>query len=483
MNRGKGVANDCIVKIKNSNATNGITIKPFKIDNLSPGQETEISIPLESNLQLNDGVANFVIYVEEPHGFGSDPVQLSVTTKSFVAPKLEVVDYSISSNGNTLRKKTPFTLQFLLQNTLQGDAEDVTVNFSVPQGVLLLDGNETSLKFDRLKGGEVKTINYQLIASDKLIGNTIPIDIKVSEKYGLYAGNKHIDLHLNQATTTKIVVEDKSSTGTQNIEVASLSSDVDKNIPLSVGTKSEKVFAVIIGNETYNKESNVSYATNDSKIFAEYCEKTLGLPKENIRLTVNATLNDLKHEIWWLKEVLKTQKGNAKAIFYYAGHGIPNEKTKTALLLPVDGYSNDVNTGYPLSDLFSELGNTPAKSIVVFLDACFSGSKRENGMLASSRGIAIKTDKGAPIGNMVVFSASQGDETAFPYKKEKHGMFTYFLLKSLKESKGEITLKQLSNFINDNVSQQSIIINSKPQTPSVVPSKTVNNVWENWKLK
>jgi hypothetical protein len=36
-----------------------------------------------------------------------------------------------------------------------------------------------------------------------------------------------------------------------------------------------------------------------------------------------------------------------------------------------------------------------------------------------------------PQGNMVVFSAAQGDETAYPNNDEKHGMFTYFLLKKL----------------------------------------------------
>lgn len=56
-------------------------------------------------------------------------------------------------------------------------------------------------------------------------------------------------------------------------------------------------------------------------------------------------------------------------------------------------------------------------------------------MLADTRGVVIKTKPTQPMGNTIVFSAAQGDETAHPYKKKKHGMFTYFLLKNYKRQK------------------------------------------------
>ena len=64
------------------------------------------------------------------------------------------------------------------------------------------------------------------------------------------------------------------------------------------------------------------------------------------------------------------------------------------------------------------------------MDACFSGSRRENGMIVSARGVAIKPKKDIVTGNVVVFSAADGSETAYPYKEKGHGLFTYFLLKS-----------------------------------------------------
>lgn len=484
-NKGTGAASNCVANILSADAVNGLEFNSKEISYLPAETTREITIPVNSNLSLKDGTVDLVLQVNEPHGLGSDPIQLAVATKRFVAPKLEIVDYAITSaSGETLKKKVPFDMQLLLQNVQHGNAEDVTVDFSAPKGVIVMDDAGTHRSFSNLSGGASKSVVYQLIVSNDFKGNTIPLDIKVREKYGKYAMDKHIDLQLNQnMAANKIIVEEKQSNEKSfDIQVASLTSDVDKNIPV-VDKKADNVFAVIIGNESYNKEAGVPFAANDGKVFAEYCKNVLGLPKENIHLVVNATLNDMKHEIGWLSKVLETRKGNAKAIFYYAGHGIPDEASKNAYLLPVDGYGSETSTGYPLENLYMELGNTPSQSVTIFLDACFSGAKREGDMLASARGVALKANRGVPVGNTIVFSAAQGDETAYPYKKEGHGLFTYYLLKELKSTKGDVTLRQLGNYITEEVSQQSIVINSKPQTPTIIPAKTISNDWGNWKLK
>jgi len=259
-------------------------------------------------------------------------------------------------------------------------------------------------------------------------------------------------------------------------------SDVAVNIP-TTNTRNDKTFAVIIANEDYRREEQVIFAKNDGETFKKYCIQTLGLPEKNVHIVTDATLNDIRGEIDWISNVADAFKGAANFIFYYAGHGIPDETSKSAYLLPVDGYGANVNTGYKLDDLYQTLGKLPAKSITIFMDACFSGAQRNGEMLASARGVAIKALAGKPIGNMVVFSAAQGDETAYPYREKGHGMFTYFLLKKLQETKGETTLGELSNYITDNVRQQSIVINSKNQTPTVTPSTTLANRWQEMKLK
>lgn len=257
--------------------------------------------------------------------------------------------------------------------------------------------------------------------------------------------------------------------------------DVDINIPIA-NNMSNLTFAVIISNEKYQMEKPVQYAENDGKIFTEYCKKTLGLPEKNVHFITNATLNNIKHEIKWLQDVIAVYNGDAKVIFYYAGHGIPDEQNKSAYLLPIDGYGSDVTTGYALEDLYKALGNLPSKSVTVFLDACFSGAKRDGDMLASARGVAIKVKQNNPTGNIVVFTAAQGDETAYPYKEEGHGLFTYYLLKKLQETKGDVTLGELGDYVKTQVERQSIVTNGKLQSPAILSANSIGNSWKEWKL-
>lgn len=264
--------------------------------------------------------------------------------------------------------------------------------------------------------------------------------------------------------------------------LVNISNSVDISIPQAESTINN-IFAIIVGNEKYSDEADVPYAENDAKVFKEYCQQTLGITESHIRYIPNAGYNDIRRAINWLKQGLEAYGGDGSAIFYYAGHGIPDEASKTAYLLPVDGIGSDVESGYSLEKLYQALGEMPAKSITVFLDACFSGAKRDGGMMASARGVAIKTKAQEPKGNMVVFSAAQGDETAYPYKSQQHGMFTYFLLRKLQETKGDVTLGELADYITREVKRQSFDENSRSQTPTVSASVNLNENWRNMKLK
>lgn len=268
----------------------------------------------------------------------------------------------------------------------------------------------------------------------------------------------------------------------QRNEIKVGSSDVDINIP-EVRANNDKTFAVIISNENYTMVSKVPMALNDGETFSRYCEKTLGMPKDNIRFYPDASYGTMLRAMRDIKDISNAYAGQIKVIFYYAGHGIPNEATKDAFLLPIDADGQQTEGCYSLNKLYTELGGLNANYVVVFLDACFSGAQRDGGMLASARGVALKAKKEDPKGNMVIFSAASGDETAFPYKDKGHGLFTYFLLKKLQESKGNTTLEELGSYLTEKVKQQSVVVNRKVQTPTVSPSATLSNSWKELKLK
>lgn len=258
--------------------------------------------------------------------------------------------------------------------------------------------------------------------------------------------------------------------------------DVDMNIPRG-NSQADKTFALIIANENYRREGSVPYANNDGTILAEYLQSTLGIPQRNIQLYTDASLNDIKFGLNKLTQICEAFGNEASVIVYYAGHGIPDEKNGNAHLLPVDGYGSDVSTGYSLDNLYATLGALPAKQTVLLLDACFSGSQRGGEMMASNaRGVRIRAKSGAANGNLIVLSAAQGDETAYPYEEKQHGMFTYFLLKKLNENKGNVTLGELADYVIANVKQTSILINDKMQTPAVNVSPELSNSWKSIRL-
>jgi uncharacterized caspase-like protein len=172
-------------------------------------------------------------------------------------------------------------------------------------------------------------------------------------------------------------------------------------------------------------------------------------------------------------------KNNIEIIFYYAGHGFPEKESEKGYLIPVDVTGSSVTDGIALSDLYQKLSNENIKKASIFLDACFSGGGRNEG-LAPGRGVMIKSkDEEIENGNLVVFTASSGDQKSFPFKEKGHGMFTYFLLKKLQETKGDVNFDELSRYIKDNVEQNSIIKNDAIQNPNVLVSPIIGEVWKN----
>lgn len=483
-NSGTGDGMGCSAKVSVSGNTLGIITNDVPLNTIPAGKSVMVQVPIAANNNLQDGNVVFTIQVSEAQGFGTEPFQLAIDTRKFEAPLIKVVDYSVTGAmaNATLEKRIPFDLQLLLQNTEYGNAQDVSVSVSVPDGVLLLDESLASRQFSTMKGGETLSLVYPLIAMINYNESTIPVEVKIKEKYGQYAEDRVITLNLNQRLASTKIVVDSREEERKSFSIGRLSSAVDKDIP-EAALVNDKTFAVIIANEAYQNTANVPYALNDGGIFRDYCEITLGIPARNIHFVTNATLNNIQGEVNWLENVLQSYEGQAKAIFYYAGHGIPDEASKDSYLLPVDGIGSNVRTGYKLQNLYASLGSKPSQSVTVFLDACFSGANRDGEMLNPNlRGVVIRANAAAPIGNMVVFSAAQGYETAMPLSEESHGMFTYYLLKKLQETAGDVTFEELSDYVQRNVRQQSSVL-GKTQTPTVIPSASLGEGWKDWKLK
>lgn len=246
--------------------------------------------------------------------------------------------------------------------------------------------------------------------------------------------------------------------------------------------------ALIIGNEDYktyqtdlSTESNVDFAMNDAHAFKEYCTKLLGVSQDRIIFVVNATSAKMRQALAKTNLLIKTLEGEADVFVFYAGHGLPDEISKEPYLIPVDVSGKNPSDGIKLKDFYRKLTEFPSKKVTVFIDACFSGGARNQGLIAA-RGVKVKATEQQLIGNLVVFSASSGEQSSLPFKDKKHGMFTYFLLKKIKETGGNIGYKSLYDAVRKEVSINSLTINDKEQTPQMLMSDNVVNSIDSYNL-
>lgn len=326
--------------------------------------------------------------------------------------------------------------------------------------------------------------NYGLVEVDY---NFNPIDIN-SLDYDLPS------LAVAQTTGTATVTTSKATPTTQTLTQREVTpqvqkitagnvSDIDTNIPQGNQTAAN-TFAVIIANGNYDHASKVTNAENDGRLMEKYMIRTLGIPERNITTYINATYGQMATAMNHLKNISEAYgKDNFSVVFYYVGHGLPDDNNHESFMLPVDVDPKNIEICYPLNKLYTQLGDLGAKTVTVLIDACFSGSNYGAGMLiAQSMGVSIKPKDTQPIGNMIVLSASQGDETAFPYEEKGHGLFTYWFLKKLQDSKGNLNLGELADYVKDNVRKTSVVVNRKPQTPNVAVSPSLVSTWRNLQL-
>ena len=283
-------------------------------------------------------------------------------------------------------------------------------------------------------------------------------------------------------------------------------SEVDIGIPIS--KRKVNGYALIIGNEDYasyqsdlDVSQNVPFAAQDAESFKNYLNVMYGMPKENIILLINATYGEMSQSIAKFKKLMEFDGEKNNFIFYYSGHGMPDENTNDPYIMPVDISGYTVNQAISLNKLLSDFSNANYNSCSLFIDACFSGVSRSPEPLIKVKGVGkwkIKKTKSSTrsfynfdlitdsdndlsdfvnpnIGKkMVLFSSSSGEETSLTDEKNQHGLFTFHLLKKLKESKGEITTDGLFKYVKNKVGVESIMKFNKQQTPEVLYGEEVN---------
>ncbi len=488
-NEGRGSAYEVEIIIENNTKLKDIYFNnPPKIEELKAGESKQVNIQLTANDNIDNHDVEFQIKANEGNGFDLSPTLLNFKTFKFKSPLLEIVDYKFSTNdgGNHIKPTEIANLQFIIQNKGQGIANNIKINIINPE--FIYEQENTSWIVKNLQPNQTYIINYGFFVNNKYKSPKIELKAIVSEEFGKWGCTKDMTVALDQvlSKTQSFNVEAKDYQDVA-IEQFSLTADVDNNIP-ETHRKNPKRIGLIIGNEDYssnqngvNSEINVEFAVNDASIMKEYFIKTLGIQEDNLYFLKNATAAAMRSKINLVTERIKAMDSTAELFFYYAGHGFPDEITKAPYLIPVDVNATNITDGINLYDMYRKFSDAKPLKATIILDACFSGGGRNEGLLAA-RGVKVKPKHETITGNLVIMTATSESQTALPYKAKQHGIFTYYLLKKLQESKGDINYSELYNQVEFNVKNESLKVNEKLQNPQVLFSSEIANDWKNWKI-
>lgn len=252
-------------------------------------------------------------------------------------------------------------------------------------------------------------------------------------------------------------------------------SDVD-DIPSARVKSQNRNYAIVIGIEQYRQKlPDADFALQDAILVSEYLIKTLGYPEENVITLMNerAGLGDfVKYFEKWLPNNVEA---GSTVFVYYSGHGAPNPKTGDAYLVPFDGDPTFIDeTGYSLKRMYSALGKLSSKEVIVALDSCFSGAGGRSVLAKGARPIVMSIENSFQLNKKIsVLSASGGDQVSSTYDEKGHGLFTYFMLKGIKNedvimNDGSLDISLLYAYIKPQVSNIARKKYNNEQTPQLI---------------
>jgi hypothetical protein len=263
---------------------------------------------------------------------------------------------------------------------------------------------------------------------------------------------------------------------TETAKPAIVRSDVD-DLPPMKAKPNKNAYAIVIGVEKYRQKlPRADYADHDARIMAEYLTKVMGYPEENIVTLINDRAAKSDFEKYMGKWLPNNVEKDSSVFIYYSGHGAPNPKTGDAFLVPYDGDPSFIEeTGYPLKRLYAKLDRLQAKEIIVVLDSCFSGAGGRSVLAKGARPLVMNMDKQVFHSDRIaILTASAGNQISSTHEEKGHGLFTYFLLKGIKEGNSE--LGTLYNYLKPQVERIARKTYNNEQTPGLIAPKGLLNL-------
>ena len=238
-----------------------------------------------------------------------------------------------------------------------------------------------------------------------------------------------------------------------------------------------QLYVVVVGINKYkNPKYNLNYAIADATSFKEGIEKSSSSLFSKVNIAFINDENATKANIVIALEKVKMNASSKDVfIFYYAGHGVMNDK-KEFYLVPQDVtqlYGADgtlAQKGLSANQLQQYSKDIKAQKQLFILDACQSAGALEQ--IVAARGAAEEKAIAqlARATGTHWLTASGSEQFASEFTQLGHGAFTYVLIQALngKADTGDkkITVKEIDAYLQEQVPEITAKYKGTPQYPA-----------------
>jgi hypothetical protein len=478
-NSGRGTAYDVALTGSVAGDARGVDLgRGDRVDSLAPGATATLRLPLSASSSLREGELVIVVGAREGNGFDlTPPARLRLKTRPLRAPRFVLGALAVrdqSGNGR-IEPREIVDVTARVANQGSGDARQVRITIATGEGITLVGDPVRTIEVGPLRAGESRDVTFSAFSNSR--ATAFPVSLGVREARQRYDTTLVLPLALDRRlpNSTELVVRGRDSAAT--VAAPTLVPAVDTGIPRApVRTN---VIAVALGVERYERGPAAQFARHDAAVFRAYAQRTLGVGDDPARLyarsddeVTSAELHKLFDADGWLARRVTAE---TDLVIYFAGHGATDPKTRTSYILPNDADPNyPAQTGFALTVLYERLATLHARSVTVFIDACFSGLSRSGEQLQpGARGVVVSVEHPAlrqP--GMAVFTAAGAAQIANAWPAQQHGVFTYWLLAGLRggadaDRDGAVSVAELSRFLTTNVPRTAASID-REQSPTIV---------------
>ena len=221
-------------------------------------------------------------------------------------------------------------------------------------------------------------------------------------------------------------------------------------------TTDEKYYALIIGNNNYEKLEDLDNAVNDAKDLEKVLREKYGF---ETTLLIDEKSDETENAI--IKFTQNREK-NDNILIYYAGHGELVKKQKRGYWLPTDAGPTQDSKWLSNNNIKDLISSSEAKHVLLIVDSCFSGSlMRGSGdqksveKLTSKRIARLQAKK-----TRIVITSGGNEQVVDGIGASTNSVFAQPLIKYLKENTDVIQSIKLFQKV------QSYVIDNADQTPN-----------------